>query len=124
METDTPHEGPCVYVLALTGDPVNSAGLVIIEIGGISADRARLEALKAEKDAELSAYFDNACTDPMCPGWDGDADDTPADDEEGEDDAGDGHACDKEHPFDGDWCYFNSDYSSCPTWGISSHPLL
>lgn len=108
METTSKHEGPCVYVLELIGDPVNSGGSVTIDIGGTSLDRATLENLKVEKDAELSEYFDGACVDPDCSAWEGDCE----------------CECDKNHVQDADWCYRNSDYSRCPTWVITSYPLL
>jgi hypothetical protein len=119
METTPKHEGPCVYILELTGDPINSAGSVIIEIGGVSLDRAKLEALKVQKDAELSKYFDDRCLNPDCQGWE---------EPFGHDDEETGEhvecECDKNHDEDDDWCYHNSDYSSCPTWDITSCPLL
>lgn len=119
MENGTETDTPKVYVLELTGDPVNSAGQVTIEMGGMSLDRTKLEALKVTKDAELSDYFDGACLDTECPGWE---------EPFGHDDEETGEhvecECDKNHDQNDEWCYHNSDYSTCPTWVITSYPLL
>ena len=96
METTLAANTPKVYVLALTGDPINSGGSVTIAIDAISLDRDRLVALMTEKNVELDEYFDDQCD---C----------------GEDD------CKKNHADT--WCYHNSDYSAKPSWSVDEWVL-
>ncbi len=85
---------PKVYVLELYGDPHNSGGSVIFDVGGVSTDRSVLEKLMVVKDKELDEYFS----------------DEPDEDDEDSDDY--------------EYCYQNTDLSERPSWTISEYDLL
>ena len=94
--------GPKAYVLQLVGDPINSGGMVTIDVAAVSLDRSRLEALLPTKEAELDEYFEGRSAPCDC------------DDED----------CEEEHDDGEEWCYMNSDYSSRPEWVIDEYVLV
>lgn len=66
METNPDSPAKTIYVLELVGDIVNTGGSTIVEVGGVSFDKATLEKLKSQKDTELLEYLGPEDDDGEC----------------------------------------------------------